>query len=181
MATTTKKNIGWEMTLDVLLIIAGGFAIALPLIAGIGFELLVGWLFSFGGIAHIVYAFRSRRESGGFAWKILVGLLYLFSGGYLLFFPLSGVAALTLALAVLLLVEGTIETILFFQIRPIPGAGWMLFDGIITLILGFTLWATWPATSLFALGILVGISLVASGVSRLMMTQAPPSMVPQNT
>ena len=46
MVTTTKKNIGWEMTLDVLLIIAGGFAIALPLIAGIGFELLVGWLFS---------------------------------------------------------------------------------------------------------------------------------------
>ena len=171
----------WEITLDVLLIIAGGFAIALPLIAGIGFEIMVGWLFLFGGVAHMAYAFRSRRESGGFPWKVLVGLLYVLSGVYLLLFPLSGVAALTLALAVLLLVEGTIETILFFQIRPTPGAGWMLFDGIITLILGFTLLATWPATSLFALGTLVGISLVSSGVSRLMMTHAPPSMVPQNT
>jgi len=181
MAITTKRSTAWEIAWDVLLIIAGGFAIVLPLIAGIGFELMVGWLFLFGGVAHMVYAFRTRSESGGFPSKILVGLLYLLSGVYLLLFPLGGIAALTLALAVFLLAEGTLETVLFFQIRPVPGAGWMLFDGIITLILGFTLWATWPASSLFALGTLVGISLVASGLSRLMMTQTRPTMVPQNT
>lgn len=172
MATAINRNSGWaEIGWDVLLIVAGVLALALPPLAGIGFEILVGWLLLFGGVAHMVFAFRSRAESGGFIWKVLVGLAYVVCGIYFLLFPIGGMASLTLALAIFLLVEGALETILFFNIRPIPGAGWILFDGVLTLILGFLIWASWPASSLFAIGAMVGISLIVSGVSRLMLRQ----------
>src|SRR5690349_1618611 len=115
MAIATNRTTGWaEIGWDVLLIVAGVLALILPPLAGIGFEILVGWLLLFGGVAHMVFAFRSRAESGGFIWKVFVGLAYVVCGIYFLLFPIGGLDSLTLALAIFLLVEGTLETILFF-------------------------------------------------------------------
>jgi uncharacterized membrane protein HdeD (DUF308 family) len=47
-----------------------------------------------------------------------------------------------------------------------------LFDGIITLILGALIWAHWPSTAVWVIGTLIGISLMFSGISRLMLSMA---------
>ena len=80
--------------------------------------------------------------------------------------------SLTLVLAIFFLVEGVIEIVLDFNIRKVPNPGWVLFDGIITLILGLLIRAKWPSVSAWVFGTLVGISLMFSGISRFMLSLA---------
>lgn len=88
----------------------------------------------------------------------------------MLMHPLLGLISLTLVLAVFLLIEACLEIILYFNIRHIANSGWVLFDGIITLILAILIWAQWPSSSVWVIGTLVGISLIFSGISRLMLS-----------
>ena len=75
-----------------------------------------------------------------------------------------------------LLMEATLEFVLGFTLRPLPGSGWLLFDGIITLILAVMIWRTWPSNTAWVIGTLVGISMLFSGTSRLMISVAARSV-----
>jgi uncharacterized membrane protein HdeD (DUF308 family) len=86
--------------------------------------------------------------------------------------PVLGVATLTLVLAVLFLTEGILNVILFFKMRPMHGSNWVLIDGIITALLGLMIYMQWPSSSAWAIGTLVGISMIFSGVARVMMLLA---------
>lgn len=90
--------------------------------------------------------------------------------------PVAGLASLTLALAIYLFAEGVLELILSFQLRPRHGSNWLLFDGIITLILGFMIWRTWPSSTEWVIGTLVGISILFSGITLLMLSLAARSV-----
>jgi uncharacterized membrane protein HdeD (DUF308 family) len=160
------KSFGWSITLSILLILAGIAAILIPPVIGLGVTLFIGWLLVFSGITHFVFAWKSH-SAGAILWEILVGLVYLFAGCYLILHPLAGLLSLTLILAVYLFIEGVFEIILSFQIAH-SGRAWMIFDGIVTLILAFMIWRTWPVSTVWAIGTLVGISMLFSGISRLM-------------
>ena len=166
-----KKVTGWSIAISVLMIVAGLFAILLPLEAGIAVNIFVGWMLIFAAAAHFVYAW-STRGTGGVIWKVLVGILYGVIGFYLLEHPARGLATLTLVLAYYLLIEGVMEIILFFQHRSGPGGAWFLLDGIVTLILGFLVWRTWPSSTEWVIGTLVGLSILFSGTTRLMLSLA---------
>jgi uncharacterized membrane protein HdeD (DUF308 family) len=169
VGTIVKKSVGWSIGLSLVMILAGFLAIAVPQAAGIAVNLLVAWLLVFSGVAHLVFAWHTRT-SGGVVWELLMGILYVFVGGYLLVRPVAGLASLTLALAIYLFAEGVLELILSFRLRPMPGSGWLLFDGIITLILGVMILRTWPSSTEWVIGTLVGISMLFSGISRLMLS-----------
>lgn len=160
---------GWSIALSILLIVFGLIAIAAPGISGIGVTIFVGWLLIISGVFHIIFAWRVHTTSRKL-WEILLGIVYIVIGVDLALHPLSGLLALTLALAIYLLFESALEFILAFQLRPAPGWGWTLFDAIITLILALMVWRTWPVSSVWAIGTLVGISMVFSGFSRLMLS-----------
>jgi uncharacterized membrane protein HdeD (DUF308 family) len=174
-ATFVKKSVGWSITLSVLMILAGILAIASPLAAGIGVNIFVAWLLIFSGCVHLVFAWY-RPSAGGFVWELLLGILYIFIGGYLLMHPLAGLASLTLALAIYLFMESILEFVLGFTLRPLPGSGWLLVDGIITLILAVMIWRTWPSSTGWVIGTLVGISMLFSGTSRLAFSLAARSV-----
>ena len=173
--TIVKEAVGWSIGLSVLMIVAGFLAIAVPQAAGIAVNLVVAWLLVFSGAAHLVFAWHTRTTRG-FLWELLLGILYIFIGGYLLLHPVAGLASLTLALAIYLLAEGILELILSFRLRPMRGSGWLTFDGIITLILGAMVWRTWPSSTAWVIGTLVGISMLFSGISRLMLSLAARSV-----
>jgi uncharacterized membrane protein HdeD (DUF308 family) len=158
------------------MIVAGLLAIAVPQVAGFAVNILVAWLLVFSGAAHLVFAWHTRT-TGAMLWELLLGVLYIFIGAYLLFHPVAGLASLTLALAIYLFAEGVLELILSFKLRPMPGSGWLLFDGIITLILGVMIWRTWPSSTEWVIGTLVGISMLFSGISRLMLSLAARRLV----
>jgi uncharacterized membrane protein HdeD (DUF308 family) len=168
--------VGWSIALSVLMILAGVLAIVVPQAAGLAVSLLVGWLLLFSGVAHLVFAWYARG-AGGILWELLLGILYLFIGGYVLTRPVAGLATLTLVLAIYLFFEGVLELVLSFQLRPLPGWVWLLFDGIITLILAGMIWRTWPSSSEWVIGTLVGISMLFSGISRLTISLAARSLV----
>jgi len=157
------------------MIVAGVLAIASPLAAGIAIHVLVAWLLVFSGCVHLVFSWYTRGI-GGLLGELLLGILYICIGVYLLMHPVAGLKALTIALAIYLLLEAILEFVLGFTFRPLPGSGWLLFDGILTLILAVMIWRAWPSSSEWAVGILVGVSMLFSGTSRLMLSLAARSV-----
>ena len=165
------KAINWSIALSVLLILAGLTAILVPPLSGLAVTLIFAWSMIFSGITHFVFAFKTHT-TGGVLWELLVGAVYLVTGVYLLLHPLDALIALTLILAIYLFFEGIVETVLSFQLRPRHGANWLLVDGIVTFILAIMIWRSWPASTVWVIGTLVGISMIFSGFSRLMLSLA---------
>ncbi len=169
LAAIVHKSLGWSIALSILLILLGLIAIAAPGVSGIGVTIIVGWLLIISGVFHLIFAWKVHT-TGRKIWEILLGVVYILIGIDLDLHPLSGLLTLTLALAIYLLFESAFEFILAVHTHPAPGWGWTLFDAIITLILAFMVWRTWPVSSVWAIGTLVGISMVFSGFSRLMLS-----------
>lgn len=176
VGTQLKHVTGWSIAISVFLIVAGILAIGLPVVAGIAVNLVVAWLLLFCGVAHLIFGWHVRAI-GGVLWQTLLGLLYIAIGIYLLIHPIAGLATLTLALAFYLFAEGVLELILSFQLRPRKGWEWLLLDGVVTLVLGSMIWKTWPASTEWVIGTLVGISMIFSGMTRLMLSLAARTMV----
>ena len=166
-----RRASGWSIVLGILMILAGIIAICAPLIPGVVVVYIVAWTAIFNGGAQIVYGIRAA-SGGRLVLEVLLGLLYIVAGAYILMHPLGGLLALTLLIASFLLVYGIIAVVLAFQMRPIPGWGWVLFDAIVTILLGCLIWGHWPVNSEWVVGTLVGISFIASGLSRLMLSSA---------
>ena len=162
---------GWSIFLGILLIVAGFASIALPLMAGIAASLFFGWLVLLGGITHLVYAWF-ERGAGHVLWQILIGLLYMGAAIFMLLLPVSAVAALTLVLGWYIAIEGVFELIVYSRLRKVPGTGWFLFDGIVSLLLACMIFFRWPSDSSWVLGTLVGVSLLFSGIARFTMPMA---------
>ena len=165
------RGISWSIALSVLMIVAGVLAIIVPPASGIAVAVLVGWMLVFGGAAHLAYSWHSRH-GGGLFGGLLLGVIYVVAGGYILLHPVVGLESLTLVLAAYLLVASILEFILAFQLRPLSGSGWLLIDGIITLVLAIMIWRTWPGNVPWVVGTLVGISVLCSGVARLTISLA---------
>ncbi len=172
MSSTTdaepRQNFRSSILFAILLIVLGVLAIGLPAIASIGVARVLSWLILIEGIIQLVYAFKSKGV-GRTIWKVLVSILYIGVGGYLLVHPLIGLAGLTLLLAVFFVVEGITDIGTFIWSRKSVGSEWLLLHGIVTLLLGVMIWKHWPISSLWALGTLVGISMLLTGITRLMM------------
>ena len=160
-----------SIVLSVLMIGAGVLAIFSPALAGVAVTVFFGWLLIFSGILHLAYAWQADRP-GAVVWEILLGILYGGIGFYLLRQPGAGLASLTLALVFYLVLEGVLEFVLSFQLRPLPGSGWLLFDGIVTLALAAMIASAWPISSVWAIGTLVGVSMFFSGITRLVLSVA---------
>jgi uncharacterized membrane protein HdeD (DUF308 family) len=166
-AGTGKGGMIW----GILMLICGFLAIGIPLASGIGVAIVIGWLLLVSAVWHLLFGIRSGGV-GGVVWQILLAIVYGAAGLMILLYPLAGLAWLTLVLATFLLIEAVLEIVLFFNIRGRRNAAWVLVDAIITLLLGILIWAQWPSSAGWAIGTLVGVSLIFSGISRLMLSSA---------
>jgi len=166
-----KQLAGLSIGLAVLMIVLGLVAIVKPFAAGIGISLFLAWLIVLGGFAYLVYAF-SAGHAGSFLWRTLIGAVYIVGGIYLVVHPAIALASFTIMLAAILIAEGVFQLVTFFDVRALPGSGWILFDGITTLILGALIAYPWPGSSLWAVGTLFGVNMLMSGFTRLMYSLA---------
>jgi uncharacterized membrane protein HdeD (DUF308 family) len=166
-----KQGSKWGIIWGMLLVILGMLAIAEPFLAAIALVTFIAWLLILVGIVHMAVAFHAHSGTS-MGWKLLVGVAYAFIGGYLLLRPGAGVATLTLMLAFLFLVEGVLDFMLWWKSRSARGAIWILLDSLVTLLLGGMIYVHWPSSSVWAIGTLVGISMIMSGVTRLMLSMA---------
>ena len=158
----------WFLALGILMIILGILAIGLPGVAALAVDIFLGWLLVVGGIAQGIHAF-SARQWQGFIVQLLSAVLYLVAGVLLLAFPLQGVLTLTLVLALLFVMEGLCRALFAVRVRPTSGWGWMLFSGIVAVILGVLIWMQWPSAAAWAIGLLAGMNFLFSGLMMVML------------
>ena len=170
-SSVVQKASTWAIVWGVLLIILGVLAVGVPLAAAVAVNVMIAWLIVLAGVIHLIAAFHAHG-AGSVLWRLLVGIAYLFFGVYLIARPAVGVASLTLVLASLFLIEGILNIVLFFRIRSAAGSSWFLFDGVVTLLLGLLIYLQWPSSSAWAIGTLVGVSLIMSGVRVVMVSLA---------
>ena len=163
-----KKATNWFIAVAVLFILLGLFAIAEPWTAGLGVTLLVGWLLIVGAVAHFFAAFKGHGAKH-LILQLVVGLVYLAGGLYFLMHTIMGVSTLTLLLSGVIIAEGALEVVAYFRLKSMQGASWLLINGIVTLLLGGLIWFHWPSSSVWAIGMLVGVNLLMTGISRLML------------
>jgi uncharacterized membrane protein HdeD (DUF308 family) len=175
MAMTITKDIResatWSIVLSVLMMTSGLLAVVIPPVAGLTVTIMFGWLLVFTGALHLGFAWRGHRAAS-VVGEIALAVLYAALGLYILARPLAGLASLTLVLATYLVAKGLLEGTIAFKLRPLPGSGWLLFDGILTIVIAAMIAAAWPVSSVWAIGVLVGVTLFSSGLSRLMLSVA---------
>ena len=158
----------WKLFLveGIILVILGILAIIIPPLATIGITIFIGWLFLISGIAGLITTFGAR-QAPGFWWSLLSAILGIAAGIVLLAWPVSGAVSLTLLLIVFFVIEGVLSIMYALEHkRELTGQwGWMLFSGIIDLILAAIIFAGLPGTAAWALGLLVGINMLFGGSS----------------
>ena len=167
LATDIKSRSAWSILMGALTALLGLFLIAYPMATATIATLLLGWVLIFVAIAQIVFALHSQTV-GRFSAKVLLAVLYGLAGVGLVFFPGVGVASLTMMLGKLLLVYAGVEAATAFEMRPVEGWGWFLFDAVVTFLVAMLILAKWPSSSLWAIGTLVGASVMMGGISRIM-------------
>ncbi len=171
LAGVARRASGFSLVLSIFLIVFGILAIMLPVAMSLGVVVVVAWLMIISGVVHGVHAFRCEGI-GNKIWRLLVALIYVGMGIYLRVNLQIGLAALTLAMIFFCFSQGVFTIAAYLATRKSGASGWMLFDGLITLILGLMIWRHWPASSFWVLGTFAGINMIVSGTSRLGLTLA---------
>jgi uncharacterized membrane protein HdeD (DUF308 family) len=161
-----KSGATWGIVLGILTALLGVLLLTYPLFAATVTTMVVGWTLIVGAIFELVQAFRGNSV-GNFFTRLLLGLVYGFGGVQLLLHPLWGVEVLTVLLGTVLLFEAGAAAVWAFQVKPVSGRGWLLVDAAITAILGLLILAHWPASSLWAIGTLVGVAVLMRGITRI--------------
>ncbi len=172
---TTDNQVGlslfsakWLKIFGIVFILGGIAALAVPAIAGITIELLLGWLFFAGGCIQSAAAWATRKHKS-FWFEMLWAILFVFVGLWLLLRPVEGVQALAFIVGALFLVEAIVKMIFSWQWRGEPNIGWILISGILSFIIGMVMLSGWPQQSATFIGLLIGINLLASGIAILLL------------
>jgi uncharacterized membrane protein HdeD (DUF308 family) len=152
------------------MVVLGTIAFFLIPAATLGTVLVLGWLLVVSGIVECVQAFRVRGWGGMFL-HLIAGILGILIGLLVVTHPVVGALAWTLLFASFFTVIGSLRLVSALYLR-FPNWGWAVFDGIVSLGLGILLWAQWPWSGLWFLGLAVGISLVLRGWSYVMLAFA---------
>jgi uncharacterized membrane protein HdeD (DUF308 family) len=151
-----------------VMVVLGLFAVAEPMVATIAVTIFAGWMFLVSGIVGLAGVFTARRVPG-FWWGLITALLAIAVGIYLLWRPLAGVLSLTLVVAAFFAAQGISLIITAIGHRGVLASwGWLLFSGIVDLILAAIILSGWPGTAEWTLGLLFGINLLMWGVSLVM-------------
>ena len=164
-----KQFIFWSWTLvilvpGVLLVLLGIAAIFLPHFSPLTIGKLLAWIFTIGGISKIIYGILSRKANR-LLGNLLDGILDLLLGILLFTNMLSGILALTLLVGIFIFISGVVTVIRVFKLRSASNRVWLLFSGMIRIILGLIIWSQWPSNPEWLIGLLVGIVFLASGLS----------------
>ncbi len=157
----------WFLILGIALMVVGAMAIGAAFIAGLAFVLTLGILLLAGGVVQIVNAFLARSWKGFFL-HLLAGILHLVVGMLIIERPGRALAVIALLLAVAFLAGGLVR-IVYALLEDFSGRGWVLLNGLITLVLGIIILRRWPESSEWVVGLLVGIDLIFNGWSWVML------------
>jgi uncharacterized membrane protein HdeD (DUF308 family) len=157
MTPTTLRRI-----VAVLLFLAAAASIALPFLSATALALSIGVIAAVAGVSQLL---RINQAAGTQArlFRALTGVFYLVAGVWVVAYPVASEVSLTLFVGLLLLFEGVME-LAAAAASQAPARALVLADGLVTALLGGLLVAEWPSDSLWAVGMLFGISLFFTAI-----------------
>ena len=162
--TDIAKTTSRSMTVfGVIAIILGMLSMMAPGLTGFSVALLLGIIVLIAGIVRIIWAFKADTF-GKRLIRMVIGGLTLACGVLLLANPLFASGVLTILLTLYFIIDGIFEIIVAVQRRPLEGWGWLLFGGIVSVLLGLLIWGQYPLSGAWAMGILIGIKLFMIGL-----------------
>jgi uncharacterized membrane protein HdeD (DUF308 family) len=153
---------GWIIALGVVYVIAGLIALGSIVTATIATVFVVGIMMLIAGVAEVFLAFQIKTWGRFLLW-LLLGALYIVAGFLTFDNPLLAAALLTLLLGVALIASGIMRIVLAFSMKEGMPWIWVVVSGVITLLLGLIILAHWPVSSLYILGLFLGIDLIFAG------------------
>jgi len=153
---------GWIIALGVIYVVAGVIALGSIVMATIVSVFVVGIMMLIAGVAEVFHAFQIKTWGRFLLW-LLLGALYIVAGFLTFENPLLAAALLTLLLAVSLIASGIMRVVLAFSMKEGMPWIWVVVSGVITLLLGLVILAHWPVSSLYILGLFLGIDLIVAG------------------
>lgn len=174
---TLRASRGWFFALGAAFVVLGVLSIILPFIASLVTTIVIGWLMLLGGLFQGYHAVRNRGWAGS-GWALASAAIQVVAGVLVVLFPVVGTLSLTLVLAAYFIIEGAFKLVRAVQHRRMPAWGWLMFDGVLSLALGILILALWPSTAVWVIGLLVGINLLFSGTSLLLIGLSAGSAVP---
>ena len=156
-----RSNWRWSLAAGILVGLIGVVAIIHSVAATFVSLVTLAWLMIFAGITLAVHGFRNHKWSG-FLLDLFGAAVIIATAILLVRSPLTSVLAVTVVLALYFIVSGIAETIGGFAGRY-RSTGWAVFDGVISILLGAALLATWPTSGIWFLGFAVGVKLLFLG------------------
>ena len=163
----------------IFFLILGIFAISQPFLMTLSIEFFLGVLLLAVGLAQVVRALANWGDSQKWA-ALFGGLLALVAGGLILANPMTGALTLTFLITVFLLLDGITKTVSALQYRPIEGWGWLLFSGVLSLILAGLIYSGWPTTAGWIIGLYVGVYLLFLGSSLITLSVFLKKQIPKS-
>lgn len=145
-----------------LLLIAGLISIFLPELTSLTISFLIGWALVIGSVISGIHVMKSYNSK----WIAWFKPFLLFSIGMLILYkPMTGVAAIGLMLMIYFLMDGFAGIMFGLELRPLKGWGWMMANGLVSILIAFVFLVGWPITSVWLIGVLVGVSLIFDGIA----------------
>ncbi|MDX2202905.1 MAG: HdeD family acid-resistance protein [Hyphomicrobiaceae bacterium] len=166
-----SEHWGWFLGVGIVLVLAGMAAIAFPLVSTIAAKIALGWIFLISGVAVLIHSFSISRW-GALLLNLLIGALYVLAGAYLAFLPLAGIITLTALLAALFIAEGIMEVVMGVRLRGHGGWVWLLVSGVVAMVAGALIALSLPSSAEWAIGLLVGVNLLSTGLSFVLLSLA---------
>jgi uncharacterized membrane protein HdeD (DUF308 family) len=170
-AAIVIRTSAWSVVWPLLLILFGLLAIVLPLAISFSFALFIGWLLLLSSAIQVLHAFQ-HKNIASIPWNLAVALPYMGAGVYLLAHQLLGISSLDFVIGIFFIAKAIVDFLSFLRARKSIGSSWILLDGIGNLILGLFIWIQWPSSLSWAIARLVGISLLITGITSLIITLA---------
>lgn len=161
-----RKARRWLMVTAILALLGGAAAIVVPPVATLTMTIFIGWILVYSGVVMAIHAWTQR--AAGRTWeRALQALLALVVGMYMVLFPGAGALSLTLLLVIWFVISGGLQLAAARQLRGLPGAGWMLFGGVLAILLAALIALDLPSSAAWAIGLLVGVNLIFWGTRTL--------------
>ena len=164
---TLRRQTKWLFIIGALLVLLGLLALTDAVAVTVFSMFLFGWILLAAGVLEAIQAVR-HRQSGHLLVHVLNAVLALVVGYILVRDPVAGAAAFTFLLAAYFTVAGVFRIVAAVSQRG-AGWAWLFSSGIVSLILGVLIWFRWPLAALWIIGLFIGIDLIVTGWSQIML------------
>jgi uncharacterized membrane protein HdeD (DUF308 family) len=162
-----RKHSTWFLVIGIALVIIGMIAIGSAVAMTIVSVMFLGWLLIIGGVFEVIHGF-TRRSWSGFFINLFGGVLYAVAGVVMVTNPALAAVTLTLLIAMMLIVAGLFRVFIAFSI-PLHHRGWLILNGVISILLGAMIWSSWPRSGLWVIGLFIGIDMIFDGWTEIML------------